>query len=369
MLRWLPDRLIRLYRRIADARPYARGTKPKPPPPEPIAVTGGGRERQFRLEIVQDAYSHRRPKPRRLFRAPQAPRDLTSWCDAPNAWTGRSRPRCPSCERARANYVAATHRKDWKAECWLYRQARQGAVKLLAERRKYRHERGIVLAVVREERKRQGPGVGAEHLDLYLHLGAGSPRGLGTPHVADRRAVEQALIRAHGRHLRRNEQKRRLWLRDRQLGGKTPVIVPSSIHEPDREPAPPAGATHPTPSRPAGSRRSRTDPSRRKRAADAPRPAASSDDAAAPGHLGQHHAYANQQASFSTATPATDATCPNDAAHTAMRTQTRVDAPNQADPDAVPASTPSPSGKTADLSPLPRTKSSDMRRITAINAR
>src|SRR5208337_4644753 len=151
MLRWLPTRLANLYRRLAGARPYARAPRAIPDPaPEPAPT---GCHRLHRLNIVQDAFC---AKPRRLFRAPQAPRDITSWCDAPNAWTGRRRPRCPSCDRSRTLYLAARD-GDWQAECRLHRLARRAAVRLVAERRQYRHDRRHVLAATREARARAGP--------------------------------------------------------------------------------------------------------------------------------------------------------------------------------------------------------------------
>src|SRR5208283_3090867 len=53
---------------------HARAT----PAPE-IAV--GMRERMFRVEIIQDAFCQRRPRPERLFRKPSGHRDRYSWCD------------------------------------------------------------------------------------------------------------------------------------------------------------------------------------------------------------------------------------------------------------------------------------------------
>ena len=140
MLRWLPDRLIRLYRRLAEARPYAPSTRPRllvePDPPKP-----GGRDRQFRLHIVYDAFCHHRSPPRVLFRTSIPPRDLTSWCDTPNAWTGRRRPRCPSCEQARARYLAARlgmevmqQRASDLLSCWVGESEKQIAAAFQAAR-------------------------------------------------------------------------------------------------------------------------------------------------------------------------------------------------------------------------------------------
>ncbi|HKM61280.1 MAG TPA: hypothetical protein VJY39_02205 [Acidisphaera sp.] len=140
MLRWLPPSLIRLYRRLADAVPYARKTRPRPLPPDDEAPRSG-QARHYRLEIAYDAFCEHRPPPKKLFRATPWRRDLTSWCDAPNSWTDRRKPRCHHCEQARAHYIAARDTGDWKAEVALYKLARRGAVRLLAERRQYRESR------------------------------------------------------------------------------------------------------------------------------------------------------------------------------------------------------------------------------------
>ncbi|HKM64372.1 MAG TPA: hypothetical protein VJY39_17965 [Acidisphaera sp.] len=242
MLRWLPDRLIRLYRRLAEARPYAPSTRPRllvePDPPKP-----GGRDRQFRLHIVYDAFCHHRSPPRVLFRTSIPPRDLTSWCDTPNAWTGRRRPRCPSCEQARARYLAARDKDDWKAECWLYRQAKRGAVRLLAERRQYRHERREALVRKREAEAIDGKPEMPVHFlpDLWEHI---AHRGSvdGGYHVRDRRDVERQLVRAHERHLRCLEQGRRARLRDLAMQRERPSQA-ATAPPPDQPPlADPAGA-------------------------------------------------------------------------------------------------------------------------------
>lgn len=242
MLRWLPDRLIRLYRRLAEARPYAPSTRPRlvvePDPPKP-----GGRDRQFRLHIVSDAFCQHRPSPRKLFRAAIPPRDLTSWCNTPDAWTGRRAARCPSCERARAHYLAARDNDDWKAECWLYRQAKRGAVRLLAERRKYRHERRAFLARKHADEALHGKPEMPLHFlpdlwELIAHRGSVE----GAHHVRDRRAVERDLVRAHERHLRRLEQDCRARKRDLAMQRERPSQAATSP-PPDQPPVTdPAGA-------------------------------------------------------------------------------------------------------------------------------
>src|SRR5277367_5734980 len=179
MLRWLPRNLVRLYERLKDAAPYAKGTRVKPLPPEPDPPPPGGKQRLLRLNIVQDAFCQHLPKPRKLFRAPQAPRDTTSWCDAPNAWTGRQKPRCADCEHAHATYWAACD-GDWKAECRLHRLAVRGARKLLA-----RQEH-----IVRRRRY----GVEEQPLE-FRHCGR--PSHGGAHHIIDRRDEEAELVRAH----------------------------------------------------------------------------------------------------------------------------------------------------------------------------
>ena len=132
MLRWLPRKLVRLYKSWTEARSYARSTRirwiAEPAPTKP-----SGCDRLHRLNIVQDARCEHRPPPRKLFRNPQLPRDTTSWCDGPNVWTGRRKQRWDRCERAYQVYRAGRD-GDWKAECWLHREARLSAVRLVIER-------------------------------------------------------------------------------------------------------------------------------------------------------------------------------------------------------------------------------------------
>ena len=92
MIQFLPRSLQRPYRKLLDAVPYARGTRPAPPKPEPVEPESG-RVRRFRLEIIQDAFCERRSPPKVLLRPAKAPREPHSWCEARNRWTGR---RCHS---------------------------------------------------------------------------------------------------------------------------------------------------------------------------------------------------------------------------------------------------------------------------------
>src|SRR5271157_5460289 len=210
VLRWLPARLVRLYRGLVAARPYARAPRVRPLPPEP-PPTPCGRDRKLRLEIVQDAFCQHRPAPRLLFRAPVAPRDMRSWCDEPHRRTGRPRPICPSCAHARRLYAAACN-GDAAAEGRLHTLARRGAVRLLAKRREYRHARSILLAAVREERARNGPEpTPPSFLDLQLWPHS-RPSGPGAHHLHARRDVERDLLRDHARHLRHLTRQRRLVL-------------------------------------------------------------------------------------------------------------------------------------------------------------
>src|SRR5271165_1394554 len=238
VLRWLPASLQRLYRRLAAARPYARKTRPRPIPPDDERPSSG-QARHYRLEIAYDAFCEHRPPPKKLFRANPWRRDLTSWCDAPNSWTGRRKPRCHHCERAHAHYIAACS-GDWKAEVALFKLARRGAVRLLAERREYREQRRQFWARHREEVARNGPNPMPRHFvdDLWPMIAhRGSLEGW---HHRDRREVERGLVRAHARHLRRETQRRRERLRDLHPEG-CDSAKPAS-HQPATAPVPaPAG--------------------------------------------------------------------------------------------------------------------------------
>src|SRR5271157_148129 len=197
LLRWLPKPLIRLYQRLVAARPYARPRRvPAPPGPPP---TPSGQERQFRLEIAQDAFCHHRPAPRLLFRTQVPRRGLRSWCEQPHRRTGRRGHICPACAHARTLYAAAVD-GDTHAEQRLHTLARRGAVRLSAERRYDRFDRSRTLAARREERKRRSPNPIPPALVDFRDWG-GVYRSF-LHHVHDRRAVEQALLRDHARHLR-----------------------------------------------------------------------------------------------------------------------------------------------------------------------
>ena len=246
VLRWLPASLQRLYRRLAEARPYARKTRPRPLPPDDERPSSG-QARHYRLEIAYDAFCEHRPPPKKLFRTNPWRRDLTSWCDAPNSWTGRRKPRCHHCERAHAHYVAARN-GDWKAEVALYKLARRGAVRLLAERREYRESRRQFWARHREEVARNGPEPMPPQFEPELWPMIAHRGSHESWHHRDRRAIERDLVRAHARHLRREIQRRCERLRDLQadesVGRKS---AQRASHHPDVDDAtsaPPAEPRH-----------------------------------------------------------------------------------------------------------------------------
>src|SRR5208283_3865111 len=236
MFRWLPTSLQRLYRRLIDARPYARKTRPRPLPPENEAPACG-RDRHYRLEIAYDAFCEHCPPPRTLFRADPARRDLTSWCERMTRWTQRRRPRCHHCERARSLYLAARDTGDWKAEVALYKLARRGAVRLLAERRQYREQRRQFWARHREHVARNGPEPMPPQFEPELWPMIAHRGSHESWHHRDRRAVERDLVRAHARHLRREIQRRSARLRDlhadESAGRKSAQRVPHGRDDAD----------------------------------------------------------------------------------------------------------------------------------------
>ena len=102
MFDFLPPFLKRLYQSFWV--PYARGTRvraaPEPDPEPDIAVSM--RERMFRVEIIQDAFCERRPKPQRLFRSPPGHRNMESWCDLEVSRYPGTRHRCAHCTETSA---------------------------------------------------------------------------------------------------------------------------------------------------------------------------------------------------------------------------------------------------------------------------
>src|SRR5271157_6018140 len=266
VLRWLPASLQRLYRRLAEAQPYARKTRPRAIPPDDERPSSG-QARHYRLEIAYDAFCEHRPPPKKLFRANPWRRDTTSWCDAPNSWTGRRKPRCHHCERAHAHYVAAC-RGDWKAEVALYKLARRGAVRLLAERRQYRESRRQFWARHREHVARHGPEPMPPQFEPELWPMIAHRGSHDSWHHRDRREVERDLVRAHARHLRRETQRRSERLRDLALARDGGTV---------RRPT--ADDQVPKPSRvpPEGGAAGRGDPGQRDRPRRAPPPSGDAD--------------------------------------------------------------------------------------------
>ena len=105
---------------------------PATPEPEP-EIAASARERMFRVEIIQDAFCARRPKPQRLFRKPSGHRDLYSWCDLEASRYPTSRHRCAHGTDASDLYRRA-NQGDWQAECRLHRLATRASMRQLAER-------------------------------------------------------------------------------------------------------------------------------------------------------------------------------------------------------------------------------------------
>ena len=130
----------------------------------------------------------------------------------PHPTTDRSRPICPACAHADALYRAATA-GDAQAEDTLYRLARRAAVRLLAERRHYRHDRAIVRAAQRDHRARTGTGPVPPQFLLRSWVTA-RQSGVGAHHIHARRDAERALVRDHPAHLRHLIRSRCTRLRD-----------------------------------------------------------------------------------------------------------------------------------------------------------
>src|SRR5208283_1421475 len=96
----------------------------------------------------------------------------------------------------------------------LFKLARRGAVRLLAERREYRDSRRQFWARHREHVARNGPEPMPPQFEPELWPMIAHRGSLDSWHHRDRRAVERDLVRAHARHLRRETQRRRERLTD-----------------------------------------------------------------------------------------------------------------------------------------------------------
>src|SRR5271156_579244 len=233
MLRWLPEPLARLYRRLVTATPFAPSPRFRPQAaPEPAQPCG--KRRLMRLNIAQDAFCRHRPKPRTLFRDLPYPRDPTSWCEdrSWHAKRGYGRdPICSDCAHARATFRAACN-GDWKAECRLHRLATRGARRLLGERRKHRHERKPLLAAIRERLARRTTAPEAPPFDCQGYC---RPSHGGLHHIHDRRDEEAELMRAHAQHLHRLIQKKRARLRERDRARERAARDAAREHDPAGE--------------------------------------------------------------------------------------------------------------------------------------
>jgi len=217
---FLPPFLKRLYRSLRV--PYARGTRVRETPePEPeIAVSM--RERMFRVEIIQDAFCERRPRPQRLFRKPTGHRDLYSWCDLEASRYPTTRHRCAHCTDASDLYRRA-NRGDWQAEVRLHRLATRASMRLLAERRAWAETR-------RHQRAARTPEPGPPPV-IWITLGwkrwrdrrREYPPATERWFIVERRAAEANLVRAHTRTLQRMAQRSRARARDRELGREREV--------------------------------------------------------------------------------------------------------------------------------------------------
>src|SRR5208283_5303597 len=96
----------------------------------------------------------------------------------------------------------------------LFKLARRGAVRLLAERREYRDSRRQFWARHREHVARNGPEPMPPQFEPELWPMIAHRGSVESWHHRDRREVERDLVRAHARHLRRETQRRRERLRD-----------------------------------------------------------------------------------------------------------------------------------------------------------
>src|SRR5271157_3749543 len=220
MFEFLPPFLKRLYRSLRV--PYARGTRVRETPePEP-EIAASARERMFRVEIIQDAFCERRPRPERLFRKPTGHRDLYSWCDLEASRYPTTRHRCAHCTDARDLYRRA-NAGDWQAECRLHRLATRASMRLLALRRAWAETR-------RRQRAARTPEPGPPPV-IWIMLGwkrwrdrrREYPPATERWFIVERRAAETKLVRAHTRTLQRMAQRSRARARDRELAREREV--------------------------------------------------------------------------------------------------------------------------------------------------
>ncbi|HKM62906.1 MAG TPA: hypothetical protein VJY39_10485 [Acidisphaera sp.] len=294
MFDFLPPFLKRLYQSFRV--PYARGTRVRAAPEPAPEIAVGMRERAFRVEIIQDAFCERRPRPERLFRKPSGHRSMESWCDLEVSRYPTTRHRCAHCTDARDLYKRA-NQGDWQAECRLHRLATRASMRLLAERRAWAETR-------RRQRAARTPEPGPPPV-IWITLGwkrwrerrAADP---GPWYIVERRAAEAKLVRAHTRKLSRAVQRHRARQRDRELARERAAAgcksAQRALHhldlvEPAADGAPPPGekVTNTTTSPSSRGAQRRGDPGQRDkrppRGPGSPRrqSATRSDDAHAPG--------------------------------------------------------------------------------------
>jgi len=218
---FLPPLLKRLYQSFRV--PYARGTRVRETPERDPEIAVSMRERMFRVEIIQDAFCERRPKPQRLFRKPSGHRDMESWCDLEVSRYPGARHRCAHCTETRALFKRAND-GDWQAECRLHRLATRASIRLLAQRRAWAETR-------RRQRAARTPEPGPPPV-IWIMLGwkrwrdrkREYPPATDRWFIVERRAAEAKLVRAHTRKLQRMYQRSRARARDRELARDRDVV-------------------------------------------------------------------------------------------------------------------------------------------------
>ena len=233
MLDFLPPLLKRLYQSFRV--PYARGTRVRETPEPDPEIAVSMRERSFRVEIIQDAFCERRPRPERLFRKPSGHRDLYSWCDLEASRYPTTRHRCAHCTDASDLYRRA-NAGDWQAECRLHRLATRASMRLLAERRAWAE-------TSRRQRAARTPEPGPPPA-IWVMLGwkrwrdrkREYPPATERWFIVERREAEAKLVRAHTRTLQRMSQRRRARARDRELAREREVVGRKSAERAFRHP-------------------------------------------------------------------------------------------------------------------------------------
>ena len=231
MFDFLPPFLKRLYRSFRV--PYARGTRVRETPEPDPEIAVSMRERMFRVEIIQDAFCERRPKPQRLFRRPSGHRNMESWCDLEVSRHPGARHRCAHCTETRDLFKRAND-GEWQAEVRLHRLATRASMRLLAQRRAWTETR-------RRQRAARTPEPGPPPV-IWVMLGwkRWRDRKRDYPPVTDRwfiverREAEAKLVRDHTRKLQRASQRCRARRRDAELArardaARDPVPLPHPV--------------------------------------------------------------------------------------------------------------------------------------------